>query len=38
MRSHPGDIFEAAVDDANILRDMDVPEDYAAETARRPAK
>jgi len=36
MRSHPGDIFEAEVDDANILRDMDVPEDYAAETARHP--
>ena len=29
MRAHPDDIFEAEVEDANILRDMDVPEDYA---------
>ncbi|MCX6569168.1 MAG: nucleotidyltransferase family protein [Candidatus Aminicenantes bacterium] len=29
MRAHPEDIFEAEVEDANILRDMDVPEDYA---------
>ncbi len=36
MRAHPEDVFEAEVEDANILRDMDVPEDYAAETARRP--
>jgi molybdenum cofactor cytidylyltransferase len=30
MRAHPGDIQEADVDDANILRDMDTPEDYRA--------
>jgi molybdenum cofactor cytidylyltransferase len=30
MRAHPGDIHEIAVDDANILRDMDTPEDYRA--------
>jgi molybdenum cofactor cytidylyltransferase len=30
MHAHPEDIFEAEVEDANILRDMDVPEDYAA--------
>lgn len=30
MHAHPDDIFEAEVEDANILRDMDVPEDYAA--------
>jgi len=36
MQAHPDDIFEAAVEDANILRDMDVPEDYASELARRP--
>ena len=28
MRAHPEDIFEAAVEDSNILRDLDVPEDY----------
>jgi molybdenum cofactor cytidylyltransferase len=28
MHAHPEDIFEAEVEDANILRDMDVPEDY----------
>ena len=28
MRAHPDDIFEAEVEDAYILRDMDVPEDY----------
>ena len=28
MRAHPDDIDEAEVDDPNILRDMDVPEDY----------
>jgi molybdenum cofactor cytidylyltransferase len=36
MHAHPEDIFEAEVEDANILRDMDVPEDYASELARRP--
>jgi molybdenum cofactor cytidylyltransferase len=36
MHAHPGDIFEAEVESANILRDMDVPEDYAGELARRP--
>lgn len=30
MRAHPGDIREIEVDDANILRDMDTPEDYRA--------
>ena len=34
MRAHPEDIFEAEVDDANILRDMDVPEDYATAVGR----
>jgi len=29
MRAHPEDIFEADVEDPNILRDLDVPEDYA---------
>ncbi|MBE3124740.1 MAG: nucleotidyltransferase family protein [Acidobacteria bacterium] len=28
MHAHPDDIIEAEVEDANILRDMDVPEDY----------
>jgi molybdenum cofactor cytidylyltransferase len=28
MRAHPGDILEAEAGDANILRDMDTPEDY----------
>jgi molybdenum cofactor cytidylyltransferase len=28
MRAHPDDIDEAEVDDPNILRDLDVPEDY----------
>jgi len=28
MRARPGDIREVDVDDANILRDMDTPEDY----------
>ena len=37
MRAHPEDIFEAEVEDANILRDMDVPEDYANELKRPPA-
>ena len=36
MRAHPKDVFEAEVEDANILRDMDVPEDYANELKRRP--
>jgi molybdenum cofactor cytidylyltransferase len=36
MHAHPDDIFEAEVEDANILRDMDVPEDYANELKRRP--
>jgi CTP:molybdopterin cytidylyltransferase MocA len=35
MRAHPQDIFEAEVEDANILRDLDVPEDYANELKRR---
>jgi len=35
MHAHPEDIFEAEVEDANILRDMDVPEDYANELIRR---
>jgi len=30
MRTHPEDIAEVEVDDANILRDLDTPEDYAA--------
>ena len=29
MRAHPEDIAEVEVDDANILRDLDTPEDYA---------
>jgi molybdenum cofactor cytidylyltransferase len=29
MRDHPEDIAEVEVDDANILRDLDTPEDYA---------
>lgn len=36
MRTHPEDIFEAEVEDANILRDMDVPEDYAAVIKKVP--
>ena len=36
MRAHPDDIFEAEVEDANILRDIDDPEDYANELTRRP--
>ena len=28
MRTHPEDIAEVEVDDANILRDLDTPEDY----------
>jgi molybdenum cofactor cytidylyltransferase len=35
MHAHPEDIFEAEVEDANILRDLDVPEDYAGELIRR---
>ncbi len=35
LRAHPEDVFEAEVEDANILRDMDVPEDYAGELIRR---
>ena len=31
IQAHAEDIFEAEVEDANILRDMDVPEDYANE-------
>jgi molybdenum cofactor cytidylyltransferase len=38
MRAHPDDIFEADVEDANILRDMDVPEDYANELKRQGVK
>jgi molybdenum cofactor cytidylyltransferase len=34
MRDHPEDIAEVEVDDANILRDLDTPEDYA-EAKRR---
>ncbi len=30
MCTHPEDIAEVEVDDANILRDLDTPEDYAA--------
>lgn len=30
MRAHPEDILEVDVADANILRDLDTPEDYAA--------
>jgi len=29
MRAHPADIFEVEAGDANILRDLDTPEDYA---------
>ncbi|MCK7489861.1 MAG: nucleotidyltransferase family protein [Anaerotruncus sp.] len=29
MRAHPEDIAEVEVDDANILRDLDTPEDYS---------
>jgi molybdenum cofactor cytidylyltransferase len=29
LRAHPEDILEADVGDANILRDLDLPEDYA---------
>jgi molybdenum cofactor cytidylyltransferase len=29
MRAHPGDILEVDAGDANILRDLDTPEDYA---------
>jgi molybdenum cofactor cytidylyltransferase len=29
MRSHPGDIREVEAGDANVLRDLDTPEDYA---------
>ena len=35
MRAHPDDVFEAEAGDANILRDLDVPEDYADELKRR---
>ncbi|HSQ79098.1 MAG TPA: nucleotidyltransferase family protein [Candidatus Bathyarchaeia archaeon] len=28
MRAHPGDILEVETGDANILRDLDTPEDY----------
>lgn len=35
IRAHPEDLFEADVEDANILRDMDQPEDYAGELKRR---
>ncbi len=34
MRAHPEDIAEVEVDDANILRDLDTPEDYS-EAKRR---
>jgi molybdenum cofactor cytidylyltransferase len=29
LRAHPDDILEAETADANILRDLDTPEDYA---------
>ena len=32
MRTHPEDIAEVEVDDANILRDLDTPEDYRGQT------
>jgi len=35
IRAHPEDLFEAEVEDANILRDLDLPEDYAGELKRR---
>ena len=35
MRAHPGDIHDVDVDDANILRDMDTPEDYRSALPRR---
>ena len=35
MRAHPDDVFEAEAGDANILRDLDVPEDLADELKRR---
>jgi len=35
MLAHPGDILEVEVDDPAVLRDMDVPADYAAERGRR---
>jgi len=35
MHAHAEAIFEAEVEDANILRDLDVPEDYANELKRR---
>ena len=35
MHAHPGDIHDVGVDDANILRDMDTPEDYRATLPRR---
>jgi molybdenum cofactor cytidylyltransferase len=36
--AHPDDVFEAEVDDTNILRDLDLPEDYAGVLKRRPKK
>jgi molybdenum cofactor cytidylyltransferase len=36
LAAHPDDVFEAEVDDTNILRDLDLPEDYAGELKRRP--
>jgi CTP:molybdopterin cytidylyltransferase MocA len=35
MQAHPGDIHDVDVDDANILRDMDTPEDYRSALPRR---
>ena len=35
MNAHPGDIHDVGVDDANILRDMDTPEDYRSALPRR---
>ena len=31
MRAHPGDVHEAEVEDADVLRDMDSPEDYGGD-------
>ena len=35
MRAHPGDIHDVEVENSNILRDMDTPEDYRAALPRR---
>jgi molybdenum cofactor cytidylyltransferase len=36
LAAHPDDVFEAETDDTNIIRDLDLPEDYAGELKRRP--